>query len=285
MQIIKNVLAVLILMAGVNFASAQCNAYFNYTYHPELSQPEQSIYFFTDSSTGQDSSTTYEWSFGTGDFSSLQNPAFTYEAGDSGIEQVCLTIHNADNNCTSQYCRNLHVDDLCIAARFNCDLQGFTGTFKADICGTWDSIHWDFGDGTQATQGDSIVHTYPAVADSYYVCVEVMLSSECQNLYPCKAIYCQQVYVYPTGIEPMQVSGSAIKIYPNPTGSYLHVSASSALFPAEVRVTDITGKLVICTRLESPNSPINVSDVDAGIYLLSISDDTGPAHTGRFIKQ
>ena len=163
---------------------------FTYSYQPWLTQPEEPIYLFADSSWGEDAATTYLWSFGTGDFSGVRNPAFTYDPEDSGFEQVCLTIHDTDNNCTSQYCDTIRVDNLCIGARYTYSQQGNVLIFKADICGQWDSISWNFGDGTMADAGDTVTHTYAAGVDSYYVCIQVFLNSECQYFYPCKSIDC-----------------------------------------------------------------------------------------------
>jgi PKD repeat protein len=256
-----------------------CQAYFTYIYNPTLSQPEEDIYFFTDSSFGESPSATYLWSFGTGDFSSVRNPAFVYEAGDSGFEQVCLTIRNPDG-CTSQFCRTIWVDDLCLKATFSYTMQGSTGTFKASVCGPWSTLNWNFGDGVLASQSDSVVHTFAAVTDSYFVCVEVNIDTVCLLLYPCRVIYCRQVYVDLTGIENVAAPQQGITVFPNPSSGSISISYSAPLpNPAQIELSDITGKQVkrIMANPHPPNNTtaINIADLPPGIYFVRLTSEEG----------
>jgi len=264
---------------------AQCHAYFNYVYSPQSSQPEQAIYFFSDSSTGEDSTVAWEWSFGNGDFSAQQNPAFTFEPDDAGPEQVCLTITNRDSSCTSQYCRNLQVQDLCIGARYTYNLDGNTATFMANICGAWDSIGWNFGDGTTANQGDTIVHTFPAATDSYYVCINVAISSLCGYFYPCEAIYCQELQIYPTAIATISSPANNLQVFPNPASTELNVSAPHFATPTKVVITDLTGNTLKYMGAETGIQQINISDLAPGIYFLQVNDGQVVPMVCRFIKQ
>ncbi len=279
-------LTIVIVMFCMDKTFAQvstCNAYFNYTYNPYFSQPELDIYQFHDTSTGVDSSTFYSWSFGTGDFSSLKNPGFTYEPDDSGFEQVCLTIHNLDSSCHSQYCDTIRVDNLCLGARYSYVMQGNTGIFKATICGQWDSIAWNFGDGSTAYGADSVVHTF-ATVDSYYVCMQVFISSVCQALYPCKSIECQQVYVSPTAVENV-AADQRISTIPNPANSYIQIEAGQMEFPADVLITDITGNLLLHESMMSSQQRISVDGLSSGIYFVQVADALKQNVVSRFVKQ
>ena len=257
-----------------------CQAYFSYVYDPAFTQPEQDIYFFTDSSFGEDSSTTYLWDFGTGDFSTMKNISFGFEPDDSGTKQICLTIHNADNGCTNQYCRTISIDNLCIAATYSYTFQNDTGVFKAAICGQWDSIKWSFGDGTFASQTDSVVHAFASATDSYSVCLYVNYTAVCQRLFPCHAIYCQEIHPGFTGIENIAAPADGFTVFPNPSSGAINITYTTIQTgQVNIDVSDITGKQVkrIVAEQRSPNSTtsINIAELPAGIYFVRLTTEEG----------
>lgn len=283
----KLLFAIILTLAGFGKLLASvdtCQARFGYTYSPWLSQPEQDIYLFHDSSTGEDSTTIFRWSFGVGDYSGAQNASFTYEPDDSGFEQVCLTISNTDNACNSTTCDTIRVDNLCIGARYTYSQQGNTFAFKASICGTADSINWNFGDGTIVTGTDSVSHTFAAV-DSYYVCMQVFLSAECQYFYPCKAFDCQEIYIYPTDIKDITKPNQRLKVFPDPAGSYISITTSGAEFPAHIVITDVTGNIVSQSQVENAAQQLNINSLAAGVYFLQVTDGQKQSLVTRFIKQ
>jgi hypothetical protein len=280
--------AAILMLSGFNKISAQagnCHAYFTYSYQPGLSQPEQDIYLFSDSSAGEDSSTKWEWSLGPGDFSAEQNPSFTYEPDDSGFEQVCLTIHNTGNGCTSTWCDTIRVDNLCIGARYSYTMQGNAITFIAAICGQADSINWNFGDGTSATGTDTVVHTYPATVDSYYVCMKVYLGSECQLFYPCKAIDCQTLYVYPTSVNTITQANEHVKVFPDPASSRITINTDVVDFPAQISITDVAGNTILQSSMDNAMQQILINDLQAGIYFIQLTNGQKQNLVTRFVKQ
>ncbi|MEO8772259.1 MAG: PKD domain-containing protein [Ferruginibacter sp.] len=58
--------------------------------------------FFTNTSTGTTSNTTYSWNFGDGTTSNDENPHHTYSVPDHYT--VCLFIHDQSTGCESHYC-------------------------------------------------------------------------------------------------------------------------------------------------------------------------------------
>jgi len=102
---------------------AACNAHFTW------SQTGPNVISFTDtSSKGTTASTTYQWSYGDGTFSSGQNPVHTYNV--PGHYMVCLKIAGT-GGCHSIFCDTLNVTGTVI-----CNLTVHTGTRNADcaIC-------------------------------------------------------------------------------------------------------------------------------------------------------
>ncbi|MBF6607294.1 MAG: PQQ-dependent sugar dehydrogenase [Flavobacterium sp.] len=72
-----------------------------------------------------------------------------------------------------------------------------------------------------------------------------------------------------------------ISIYPNPADNEITINAPSMSFPSEVRVFDLTGKLLQSAALEQNDQPLDVSGLQPGMYLMNITDAVGTAFTTK----
>ena len=70
-------------------------------------------------------------------------------------------------------------------------------------------------------------------------------------------------------------------LYPNPTTDVLNISSKNGLNASEVRITDLSGKVV---KVQKDASTVNVSDLAAGTYLIDITTNEGKA-SSKFIKK
>jgi len=77
-------------------------------------------------------------------------------------------------------------------------------------------------------------------------------------------------------------NSESISIYPNPTSSILNISNSNNVEIKTISVVDINGRLV--KNQNGALTEINVSDLNAGIYFVTIETAEGKA-TKKFIKQ
>ncbi|MFD2600750.1 T9SS type A sorting domain-containing protein [Flavobacterium suzhouense] len=75
---------------------------------------------------------------------------------------------------------------------------------------------------------------------------------------------------------------SQITLYPNPTSSMLTLANTEMLNIENLSVTDMTGKLVLSQKGNSPE--INVEVLPAGIYFLNVSSKEGVQHL-KFVKE
>jgi len=73
---------------------------------------------------------------------------------------------------------------------------------------------------------------------------------------------------------------SRIKVFPNPTTSFINVSLSSHLKLIQLSVYDLNGQLI----LKSVNNQIEIQDIKCGVYILKIETNNGVLNK-RFIKQ
>ncbi|SFN79536.1 Por secretion system C-terminal sorting domain-containing protein [Paenimyroides ummariense] len=72
-----------------------------------------------------------------------------------------------------------------------------------------------------------------------------------------------------------------IYVFPNPTTDILNISSKNGLEMKEIKITDLSGRIV---RTLNNASTINVSDLSAGTYLIDITTNEGKA-SSKFIKK
>ena len=149
----------------------ECNASFSF---PAVFANSNSGYF---TYTGDSGVSSYAWSFGDGNTSTLQNPPHTY-AG-QGTYTVTLTVVFEDG-CIDSYWLPVPVNQGCIA-KFNAATTGNTllvnFTNNSVTTTGYSSILWDLGDGTTSTSPNPN-HTYPC--NGYYdVTLTIVTGSGC----------------------------------------------------------------------------------------------------------
>ncbi|QRM88141.1 T9SS type A sorting domain-containing protein [Lacinutrix sp. WUR7] len=86
-------------------------------------------------------------------------------------------------------------------------------------------------------------------------------------------------YDFTLGVSTFQLNENEIKIYPNPTSSVLNIKMKNNL--KQATVYSVLGAKV----LETKSSTINTSNLNTGMYLITIEDENGSVATKRFIKQ
>lgn len=70
-------------------------------------------------------------------------------------------------------------------------------------------------------------------------------------------------------------------MYPNPVTDVLNIESKNGLNANEIKITDMTGKVV---KVQKNATSINVSNLSAGTYLIDITTNEGKA-TSKFIKK
>ncbi len=177
---------------------ASCHA--AYAASPDSQNPM--MFHFQDQSTGQINH--WQWSFGDGATSSVQNPAHTYAAG--GTYFVCLTVSDSDsaNICHDMICLpvTVHQPGTCVADfTFTVDsLNRLQAKFTDKSTGNINNWHWDFGDGTASPERNP--HHIFSGYGKYKVCltafngdsISVCNDTKCDTLslapnLPCRASF------------------------------------------------------------------------------------------------
>jgi len=134
---------------------------------------------FTDLSTG---ATFWDWNFGDGNTSTLQNPTHTY--GVAGTYNITLTINHGSSSITKQ----ITVHGSPVASFTLSDTLLCTGAIltvtntSIAVDGVIDSVTWDFGDGNIPKTGllTSYSHSYLDTG-TYAINIIVTNSFGCSN--------------------------------------------------------------------------------------------------------
>lgn len=135
-------------------------------------------FHFTDASTGNIE--FWEWDFGDGTTSELQNPSHTFNA--PGIYFVCLTIGNSTGDCSETLCKEVVVTgNISCQAEYNYFIlpeNPLAAQFIDLSIGDVDVWIWDFGDGTTSMETNPM-HLFQEEGN-YDVCLHILdINSGC----------------------------------------------------------------------------------------------------------
>ena len=134
-------------------AQTNCQAWFMHYSNPSGSNTIQ----FLDSSFIRAGNPTYQWNFGDGNTSTLQNPLHTYTTGGYYVVQLNLTT---SLGCSSSYLDTIFVGGGCTANySYSVNPSNAVSFYNQSYPNTGSSYSWDFGDGNSSTSTNP-VHTY-----------------------------------------------------------------------------------------------------------------------------
>lgn len=85
-----------------------------------------------------------------------------------------------------------------------------------------------------------------------------------------------------TSLQSSPINKNAPDIYPNPATN--HISLTSSKEIGVVKIRDMFGKTILVSTIETSEATINVSDLSAGIYFVSVNSNNN-ASTYKIIKQ
>lgn len=155
------------------------------------------VIHFQDQSSGQ--ITRWQWSFGDGSTSTVQNPVHTYTSG--GTYFVCLTVSNSDpgNICNDVLCVaiTIHEPGTCVADyHYVTDPLDLLKTYFTDqSSGNINRWHWDFGDGSSSNDRNP-VHIFPYYG-KFNVC---LMAYNADSISVCSDVKCDSVAIAPPAV-------------------------------------------------------------------------------------
>ncbi|MGQ0827848.1 MAG: S8 family serine peptidase [Bacteroidota bacterium] len=223
--------------------------------------------YFVSGATG----VTYNWTIPSGWTGSSNTSSISTTVGaTSGNISVTAT-----NTCATSAASTFSVTPINVTGavgNFNSNILGdsvkFTSTSTAAT-----SWSWDFGDGGTSTL-EHPGHKYTANG-SYNV--QLIVSNQCGIDTIIKVITITSV-----GLNNSTTTAS--KIYPNPASSKLLIELASGTsnYKGEIRVMDVTGRIVRSSQVDGNQFIIDISALDNGIYFIVMKSTN---EVFRFLKE
>lgn len=91
-----------------------------------------------------------------------------------------------------------------------------------------------------------------------------------------------QVSAYDASLSNESFERNDFTIYPNPANNFFKVNAQETV---SIEVYDILGKLVVKKENNSSNDQINISNLNAGVYMVNVKNDNGGIKIFKLIKE
>lgn len=232
--------------------------------------------------------TTYFWTFGDGDTSTLRTPVHTY--ADTGVYHVCLVVNSVTNSgtCSDTICRNVMVRPFAVS---NTGCRAFfsyrpilSASGQVQFYSLSSSVpytyHWDFGDSTTSNLSGP-THHFPRPG-SYTVCLTISDSAT-----HCFSRYCRVLLIGPSNRlveeESMNPLAEAI-LLPNPASERAAIRLAGVSGAAVCEFYDLTGRMVrSLSGLTEGTTEFELSDFGPGIYLYRVLEADHLIGTGKFI--
>lgn len=213
---------------------------------------------FTDASSSN--VTEWLWTFEGGEpsTSTEENPVVMYS--NEGTYDVSLEVTAAAGTDMTEMLDAIVISDVPTASITNV-VTDLTVAFTYDG-DDYDSINWDFGNGTTSTDENPTV-TYDSPG-TYAVTMTV--TNACGD-----RLVMDEVTVMSTS------TGTEVALlfdmYPNPAKD--QVTIETSIPNVSLALIDITGQLVMTQRLVTTSSTVQTSDLAEGTYILQLRDATG----------
>jgi PKD repeat protein len=244
--------------------------------------------------------TSYKWTFGDGDSSTVKDPSHSYKF--SGHYLVCLTIEGVNAGgikCKDRQCNFINIKG-CGEDTTKCRLNSkfeykndstsftFTDKSKASAGTTITSYKWTFGDGDSSLVANP-AHVY-AKPGKYLVCL-VITGKNAAGATTCKERDCKMVDTrHHHRIGAVDEGSTMMQFYPNPAKDVVNINYTMpAAGQVNITITDVQGRVLAVVQdgyqAEGDHSIVWNVGVRQGWYLISIKTDAGVEQKQLIIQQ
>jgi hypothetical protein len=134
------------------------------------------------------------------------------------------------------------------------------------------NVSWSTG------QTTSNISVSPTVTSTYYVNVT--------DNNGCTSNAASVLVTVNACIGVQELVSDKVSVYPNPSTGVLNITLTGALAQhTSIEVYDAIGKLVLAKSLTNEMNTINISNLDNGIYLFKILNNSSAVKIGKLVKQ
>lgn len=244
---------------------------------------------FTDLSTNTPSYWTWTFNGGTPASSSIQNPSVVYST--AGTYDVTLTAGNAVGSSTITKTGFITVNPApCLFP---------DGLITTDITPTSATFNWNAANGaikyklSYKVSGNNPWLTTTVTTNTLQLSglapntnYNWKVKSICSNS-PSISSDFSPIASFKTS--PARLTESTmqtvIEIYPNPVGDQLQISVSNDMtFPLTCMIYDLYGRMLVSAKLTEPLGTIDVKDLAAGNYFITVVTADNQRWSAKFMK-
>ena len=249
--------------------------------------------------------TSYSWDYGDGQTGSGPYAYHVYDA--PGTYEVCLLVNAA--NCFQNQCQTIVIDDvlpvisdsLCnpqfvITQENPFEVLVVNGSTGNALTFTWTLT----GNGISMTAQGAFPELVVQATGAYSLCLEVSSPT-------CTAIYCDSLLIGENGllggrlaaagftinvVSPQEVTGFVTSakpddkketlIFPNPFSNSVVIANTNA---SQYEVFSLDGRLVLQGAVLNGNAVLSTEQLNAGIYLLNLTEKSGARSVQKIVKQ
>ncbi len=246
---------------------------------------------------------SYSWDFGDGTSSTLANPSHAYVT--AGTYTTTLTVtDNSGATGTSQATATITVAPLCVDVNLTIVLDNYPGETSWTIktsAGTTVASGGTYGSlaaGSTFTEtncldagcytftindsyGDGICCSYGSGSYTVTDASSIVLASGATFTSSEATDFCLTTGRNSTGVVRRQVESVNSRIYPNPTSDFINVEFVNGKV-ISAKIITLEGKVI---KTEVNNNRINVSELEPGVYFISIKMESEKVIEERFIKK
>ncbi|MCB0430596.1 MAG: S8 family serine peptidase [Flavobacteriales bacterium] len=201
--------------------------------------------------------------------------------GTSTISSISATVGSASGNVSvsaTNACGTSSNSDLAVTptvsvptAGISHDVVGDSVSFTSTSTNA-DTWQWDFGDGG-ISYLENPGHTY-TVNGTYYV--QLIVNNGC-------GADTTMDTVTITSVGVRELAEGTVELYPNPATGQVQVKLGrTPQQPADMRITDVAGKLVKQVMLQNQYTTLDVSTLPRGLYFITLN---GGEAMIRFVKE
>ncbi|MBN9484006.1 MAG: hypothetical protein BGO70_03220 [Bacteroidetes bacterium 43-93] len=97
---------------------------------------------------------------------------------------------------------------------------------------------------------------------------------------------CQQKSYYnmATGIQSINEEATTVRVYPNPATEMVNIEVSGVVNDLSYEVYDVSGKRIKSGTFINKGAQVDISDISAGVYMVTVLQNGTRVNTSRFIK-
>lgn len=248
----------------INDTCNTCNL--NISWYSEINGGDIS---FFNTSTGEPFNPGYAWLY-DGQASNIENPTFPYNPN---ATQVCFAIDDLTNNiCEDSICGPIN-DTLSGGCNLNINwVAGINGgniTFYNLSTGMPSNPQFSWLYNGQSSSQENPTFPYDST-----------VSDVCFAIYNLDSVVCEDSICGPINFDSSatvtEYAELIVEVYPNPFNDQINIAVGDNNATLDIIITDLSGRIVYNQQIVGTKETIDLNSLDAGGYLIFISDPTIP---------